>query len=188
MLGRHFLSKFCAPSPLSLNSEILQDVLQHTTTNPVLHFHKVRSQTKSRLLTHWFVTNFQDFASATFPHLCFVSGDKDFSFSLLHASPKLQITVTLSEPFSEFQDPRCHLFVFFYPFQTFLLSTKTNGHDFESKNAIKTVFYKDYLVDIYFFFTACIKLHQLYRLGKKCYVEYCIWQRENWKVSYSSKK
>lgn len=46
MLGRHFLSKFYAPPPLSLNSEISQDVSQHTAI-PVLHFYKIRSQTKS---------------------------------------------------------------------------------------------------------------------------------------------
>lgn len=111
MLGRHFPSKFYAPPPLPLNSELLQDVLQHTTI-PVLHFHEIRSQTKSTdfSLIDWSPT----FKTSSMPHFhtYFVSGDKDFSFCLLHAS-KLQIMTNLSEQFSEFQDPQCHLLSFF---------------------------------------------------------------------------
>lgn len=103
MLGRHLLSKFYAPPPLSLNCEISQDVLQHTTAVPALHFHKIRSQTKS---THFCLTDLSlTFRTLSMPHFhtYFVSRDKEgFSFSFPYASPKLQIMTTLSEDFSEF--------------------------------------------------------------------------------------
>lgn len=103
----------------------------------------------------------------------FVSGDKaDLSFSLPHASAKLQIMTTPCEQFPDCQDSQCncHLLSFFFTlFKAFdnlqvvtkmILSPKIQLNHF--------FFFKEnyYVADLYFF-TACIKLYRLHQLEKK---------------------
>lgn len=55
---------------------------------------------------------------------------------------------------------------FFYPFQTLLHPQILTDMILSPKMQSELVFYKDYVVDVYFF-TACIKLHHLHQLEKK---------------------